>query len=320
MGPEWNALWESVPDRTPFQHPAWLLPWWEAFGDGELRVLVVRQDDTLIGLAPFYLSHRRELRLLGAGLSDYLDALAAPGAERIAAAAISNELERCCSEWTFCGFDNLRDESLLLHVVPPPGVHATTAATEPCPVIELPYSIDALQDRIARKLASHIRYSRRRAERLGGLTVEQVGCQRLQQALSVLFALHGTRWASKGQAGVLSDDAVRRFHRGAAPALDAAGLLRLSCLRIGTRIAAVHYGLRAGDRAFFYLEGFDPEFAALSPGTLAIASAIECAIAEGASTFDFLAGREPYKYRWGGIDRPRWCRHFTRGDRARSGL
>ena len=76
----------------------------------------------------------------------------------------------------------------------------------------------------------------------------------------------------------------------------------------------MHYGLRAGNRAFFYLGGFDPEFGALSVGSLAIAAAMERAIEEGASTFDFLAGREAYKYRWGAVDRPRSCRHITRVD------
>lgn len=309
---EWNALWVSVPHRTPFQHPAWLLPWWDVFGHGELRVLLVRDGDTLIGLAPFYVSPQRELRLLGAGVSDYLDALATPGGERIVAAAISDELEFSHSEWTFCGLDNLRDASLLLRVDPPSGVCVTTAAVDPCPVVELPHSVALLHHRIGPKLASRIRYSRRRAERLGGLTTEHVAPEDLQAALDALFALHGTRWAAKGEAGVLSNDEVREFHRRAAAALEAAGLLRLLSLRIGNRLAAIHYGLHAGDRTFFYLAGFNPDFAALSPGSVAIASAMEDAIEEGASTFDFLGGREAYKYRWGAADCQRWSRHFRR--------
>ena len=314
LGRAWSALWASVPHRTPFQHPAWLLPWWDVFGRGELRVLLVRDADTLIGFAPFYISPQRELRLLGAGVSDYLDALAAPAGERIVAGAISDELESSRSEWTFCGLDNLRDASLLLRVDAPTAVCATTAAVDPCPVVELPESVALLQQRIAPKLASHIRYSRRRAERLGGVTIERVVPQDLHAALDALFALHGTRWAAKGEAGVLSNDEVREFHRRAAAALQAAGLLRLLSVRIGKRIAAIHYGLHAGDRTFFYLGGFNPDFAALSPGSVAIASAMEDAIGEGASTFDFLGGREPYKYRWGAADCQRWSRHFRRDD------
>jgi CelD/BcsL family acetyltransferase involved in cellulose biosynthesis len=313
LRPEWEALWSSVQDRTPFQHPAWLLPWWDVFGRGALRVLLLREDGILTGLAPLYISPECELRLLGAGVSDYLDALAAPGAERNLAAAVSIELESSRADWSFCGFDNLRERSPLLRVDAPSDAAANTMSTDPCPVVRLPDRVDDLANRITPRLASHLRYSRRRAERLGGLTIAQAKEEELQEVLTALFALHGTRWAEKGQGGVLSDADVRRFHRRAAAALQAAGLLRVSVLRLGTRVAAVHYGLRAGDRAFFYLGGFDPEFGALSGGSLAIAAAMERAIAEGASTFDFLAGQEAYKYRWGAVDRPRSCRHITRG-------
>jgi CelD/BcsL family acetyltransferase involved in cellulose biosynthesis len=39
---EWEALWASIPDATPFQHPAWLLPWWRHIGRGTLAAIAVR--------------------------------------------------------------------------------------------------------------------------------------------------------------------------------------------------------------------------------------------------------------------------------------
>jgi CelD/BcsL family acetyltransferase involved in cellulose biosynthesis len=57
-------------------------------------------------------------------------------------------------------------------------------------------------------------------------------------------------------------------------------------------------------RCYYYIGGFDPRFAALGPGTLLIAHAIEQARLEGAAAFDFLRGAEPYKYRWGAASRP----------------
>ena len=37
--------------------------------------------------------------------------------------------------------------------------------------------------------------------------------------------------------------------------------------------------------------------------TLLIAHALEDAVSRGDSEFDFLRGNEPYKYRWGAVDR-----------------
>src|SRR6185437_15341616 len=81
--PEWRALWDSDPHATPFQSPAWLLPWWRQFGQPELTAITIRRRHRLIGLLPFYIyreprSGGRQLLLIGSGTSDYLDGLLAP--------------------------------------------------------------------------------------------------------------------------------------------------------------------------------------------------------------------------------------------------
>jgi CelD/BcsL family acetyltransferase involved in cellulose biosynthesis len=72
----------------------------------------------------------------------------------------------------------------------------------------------------------------------------------------------------------------------------------------------------------FYLSGFDPQWAAFSPGVLLIAHAIEEAIREGQQEFDFLRGNEPYKYLWGAQDSSTWQRTLSHParDAARSDL
>src|SRR5688500_15217931 len=47
--PEWLELWRCTPAATPFQSPAWLLPWWNAFGCGELLTLAIRVQGRLAG-------------------------------------------------------------------------------------------------------------------------------------------------------------------------------------------------------------------------------------------------------------------------------
>ncbi|MFY7954449.1 MAG: GNAT family N-acetyltransferase, partial [Armatimonadaceae bacterium] len=55
---------------------------------------------------------------------------------------------------------------------------------------------------------------------------------------------------------------------------------------------------------FYYLGGFDPDFAKFSPGTVLTAHAIRYAIEnDRSSRFDFLRGNESYKYKWGAVDR-----------------
>jgi CelD/BcsL family acetyltransferase involved in cellulose biosynthesis len=310
---EWDALWTMIPGRTPFQSTAWLLPWWDVFGRGELRVLAVSQDSHLVGLVPLYSSEDGtglELRLIGAGISDYLDLLAAPGAETVVIDALRRFLN-ADADWTAIYFDRVPPGSPLLAMRSPDNVSDVQSRDEPCPVLPLPPDRDVRQ-LLGTRMNKELRYCRRSAERYGAVNVRYTSQANVAGMLSTLFDLHTARWSGKGEAGVLWSEQVRAFHRRAVPALLAAGLLRMHALSVGDETAAVYYGAHAGGRAFFYLGGFHPSFSAISPGKLVVATAIEDAIREHATSFDFLGGQEAYKYEWNAIDQPRFKRHITR--------
>ena len=151
--------------------------------------------------------------------------------------------------------------------------------------------------------------SRHRAERAGGWTVETAEPGTVQDCLAELIRLHQARWTAQGETGVLDSPAVLAFHRQAAPALLAAGVLRLRILRFAGTVAAAILALLAPGRIFFYLSGFDEAHAFVSPGTLLLGEMLEQAMAEGRTEAHFLRGRESYKYAWGGVDRlNRQCR------------
>jgi CelD/BcsL family acetyltransferase involved in cellulose biosynthesis len=69
--------------------------------------------------------------------------------------------------------------------------------------------------------------------------------------------------------------------------------------------------MQMSGRAYFYIGGFNPRFGGVSPGSLVVREAIRCAIGDGAMSFDFLAGQEAYKYRWGAVDRPFFTRWIS---------
>jgi CelD/BcsL family acetyltransferase involved in cellulose biosynthesis len=144
--------------------------------------------------------------------------------------------------------------------------------------------------------------------------VEGASEHNLDELLESLLRLHGSRWSARGGAGVLAPAVVQRAHRETAPALLSLGILRLYGLRLAGHIVASFYGfthLAAGKkRVYYYLGGFDPAFAQLSVGMLVIDHAMREAIRDGAVEFDFLRGREAYKYRWGAKDRLTYRRRF----------
>lgn len=308
LAPAWSALAGRCASATPFQLPEWLLPWWRSFAHGELLVLALRRGGELLALAPLLLEGERgpgrRVTLLGTGNSDHLDVLVDERAGNAARdALLAAVVERLAPE-DRGDFEQLRDCSPLLGAAAPPGWRWERSVVDVCPALRLPAQEEELEAVVPRRLLANLRYARRRAERVGGLVVERATDDNLAPLLEALFALHGARWRERGLPGVLGDRTVRDFHRDVARGMLARGVLRLHALRVGGRVAAVHYGFHLGRRAYYYLGGFDPELAALSAGSLAVEQAVRDAIAEGAEAFDFLRGGEPYKYRWGAVDEP----------------
>jgi CelD/BcsL family acetyltransferase involved in cellulose biosynthesis len=293
---DWWDLFSRAAAPSPFQSPAWLLPWCGALGRGDPMAILLRNNGRLVGVAPFSLANEngeRVLRPLGAGVTDLCEALFAAGMEASCARALLDALQ-AWPGWDRCLWTELPGGSPVLaeaaargHLVEP---------GETAPLLRLPHGRRGPAKTIPRAMARNLSACSKRAEALGGVTIETPDPQIF---LAELYRLHALRWRRAGQDGVLSHPQVRLFHREALPQLAKHGLARVHLLRIGGRVAAAHYGLAAGATHFYYIGGFDPDLKEVGPGHLAVAHAIERAKAEGATAFHFLRGVEAYKRRWG---------------------
>ena len=305
LWPAWEALWKAVPQATPFMAPAWLKPWWGAFGTGRVVIAVRYGANGIIGLLPLYRLGDKLLPM-GVGISDYFDSLLAPDAP----ADTADNLLRAALQATDAlraDLPELPEGARLLNVVTPPGWVAESCSGPPCPVLRL-----NPEPSVPKGMRRDIRQARHRAERAGGWTAERADAATFPARLKELTRLHQARWTGRGEAGVLADPAVLAFHQAAGPELLRAGLLRLEILRLRGQAAAAIYALLAPDRIFFYLSGFDADFAHESPGTILLAHMIKEAAREGRHEAHFLRGGEAYKYAWGGVDRMNTGRSFIR--------
>jgi CelD/BcsL family acetyltransferase involved in cellulose biosynthesis len=315
LAPEWWDLWRRIPSATPFQSPAWLIPWWRIFSPGVLCVITAREAGRLVGLAPFYIEQGvlgRRVLPIGIAVSDYLDVLLDPECANAAAAAVVSHLNSRDIGWYEWELSDLAPDAAAFALPVPFGCTERLQPSVPCPVLALPGDSNLLLHAVSPHKRANLQNAGNRARRRGVLEYVQADSATAPRLFASLIQLHTARWISRGEAGVLSDPRVQQFHREAVRLLFAARLLRLTGLKIAGRIAAVHYGFLHRFRAYSYITGFDPEFSFESPGALLLAHAIEQSIREGAVEFHFLRGKEKYKYDWGATDRWNVRRVFHR--------
>lgn len=304
---EWLAVWSRTCNRTPFQSPAWGLAWLDEFGrDGEMRALVVQHAEQLRAVLPLIRqSGETAFVVAGAGVSDYLGGcfdVDYPGA----AGMLFEHIAKHWPDGSVLQLVGLQPNSALINAhVPEPLVVERTMRRN-CPVLSLPSTAEGLAQTLPAKFANQLEYAKRRLMRDFQVEFVSATSRNWQPLLEALFGLHEKRWNERGESGVLRAPSVQAFHRKVVRAFAQLGILRLHVVYLNHRPSAAFYGFKCGHTTFYYLSGFDPEFAKYSVGSVILDYSIRTAIAEGCTEFNFLRGREAYKYRWGARDTVTW--------------
>ncbi|WP_146616463.1 GNAT family N-acetyltransferase [Kitasatospora sp. SolWspMP-SS2h] len=301
---DWRELVAGDPDGSWFAGPDWVLAWWRTLGAGQPGEVAVwrgpdgRAEAVLpLGTARLRV-HRRApvevpvLTLLGTG----------PGAADHCGPAARPHRRAEVAAWLA---DRARRETLWLPNLDPahaglPPAGARPVARTACPRADLAAGPDRLGSRDFR--AANRRAHRRLAA--AGIDFHWLPPTAARpDLLDDLLRLHRLRRAAAaGGASSFGADRLplhRLLVQGSAPGCGPAFQLA----RRGDEVVGVLYGFRWADRFAYYQTGWDPRFAADSLGTALVDAAIRACAAEGVRTFDFLRGAEPYKYRFGAVDR-----------------
>jgi len=310
MRDEWNDLLDRSATPTIYQTWEWNDAWWRSFGSGKrLRLLQVRDNGALVGIAPFYVSRHlklplRRLALLGTGPSDYLDIIVQDENRHQIILTVIKYLS------SFRGFDlaDLQQQRPASHLLGhldfmedaanSPG-RSVVIEQEPCPYVTLPAHWDEYADSLGKKMRSNLRYHERLLTRsFSNVEITPTNEGRLSADMDAAFTLHQQRWNARLLPGVLLTRRIRDFHMDVARKFLKRGWLRLHTVRLDGRAVASLYCFLFRRRYYYYLGGFAPNLARFSLGTILTARAIKDAIEEKCTEFDFLRGAEPYKYRW----------------------
>src|SRR5690349_21437328 len=209
LSSDWWDLWRRSAEATPFQSPAWLMPWWDVFAPGQLSCLALRDGGKLAALAPLYLeTGPLGLRLLplGIGTSDYCDLLIDPDHAADAPSAIMQALLRL-APWEICEFTELAPNAAALKLDAPASLKMTLSDASSAPVLKLPDRVDELERVVPRLRLRQLKHARKAAAKRGEVAIVIGDEDNSEGLLNDLIRLHAARWNGRGD-GVFADKRV----------------------------------------------------------------------------------------------------------------
>jgi CelD/BcsL family acetyltransferase involved in cellulose biosynthesis len=306
---EWDDLLGRAADPTPFQSYEWQATWWRHHGSGRLWVLVARDNGVIQGLMALHIARYRgtplrQVRFLGAPLSDFQQILAAAGQEETTRQAFLGHLAAHADRWDLCDFaDQRKGTSLATFAEMPPGLKSLLVHHRVCPYIPLDATWEKFVGRLSKNMRTNIGRRRRQVAKQFKAEADLAAPENLRQSMEELFALHNARWRRRGVAGAFAGARIQAFHHEVAALFLARGWLKLHRLRLDGVTRAAFYCFQLGPRVYYYLSGFDLAFSKFSIGNVTMSYAVERAMLDGAREFDLLRGDETYKFAWNAEER-----------------
>jgi CelD/BcsL family acetyltransferase involved in cellulose biosynthesis len=306
---QWRDLARAGEFPTAFSDPAWLLSWWQSFGEQHEPWTFAREGDdgTFQGLALLALGHARFTRQLifAGGSWNGLDTLLClPGGEAEFSRSLIGALVERRERWDVWRAQRLRADSALARILIDGGAELRAAAHDLRlqPFLELPADVESYEARFGSKQRSTQRRKWRKLTALGAQARVIEDRDEARAALAELLALRRARAQEQGQRYKHMDERYERFLQAAVAELLPDGA-RLWTLELDGATLAGRLNLLQGSREHSYLLGLGEGHANLSPGSALELQAIQSAIEQGRTELELGPGRDDYKYRLGGQDR-----------------
>ena len=300
LAEEWSNLTEICGSSTPFQLPEWLLTWWPHFGSGDLQILVFRSAGKLTGVIPCFRhewNEKRQLTLIGSGVSDYLEPAISPPHHAEILEGLSKYLESN-KDWDLCDWQDLSEDTPLRNLRSTRSFQVNLSSDVDCAHVPITTSFDVFMEGRPRGLRRNLRRYSEKARQLATPEFE-VTASADSELFDTLLRLHAERWHKHGEPGMIAANNSTAFLRDVVVEFARRHMLLFFSLRFQEKVVAVILAFRYRNKLFGYLSAFDPELEQLGFGTALLSEALRYAFDNGFESWNFLRGSEPYKFLWG---------------------
>lgn len=315
---DWSALLTSSNCDTIFLQWDWIRTWIEVYLEGdELLCLVVKEDDRIIGLAPFWVARKsfggllklRIIRFLGSTdlCPDHMDIIAeASNAEAVAGAVLDYLYGPLRKEWDIFEYHQVPSESKIMGWLwdwaeaDNRCLRREIRDYSTCPYVELPDEPELLLRFLRSSRKKRLTTTERRLSEEGKL--ELVFCKNaadVTRQIDEMITLHTARWKQKGEGGSFSSPTIQNFHHRVAEKFFEGDRLFLCVLYHDGKPIGSLYGFTVNKTVYYYSIAVERHpNSRVVVGDYLMYHCLKRAIELSCTEFDLLRGAEPYKYLW----------------------
>jgi CelD/BcsL family acetyltransferase involved in cellulose biosynthesis len=327
---EWNDAVQRARIPHPFLRHEWVRSWWDSFqGDRQLHIVIVRDDDRIVGIAPLMRENAvvyglpvRRLALVANDHTPRTDFVVASDENEVYRAiwsSLASEMDR----WDVLQLTQLQGTSRAI-----PAMSGLASAdhlpigtwkSSDSPYLELAGTWEGYWASLSAKFRSNLRNRLTRLTQIGEPALEVLSDKHaIAAACDDAWRLEASGWKDKEGTSIGSDPAVQKFYTLLADRAADRGWLRLLFLTAAGKRIAVSYSAVYDGRLFLLKTGHDHQFHACSPFKLLTYFATQESYARGLREIDFLGDTEPWKQEWTPTVRGHdWLFIFSGSRRAR---
>lgn len=288
-----------------FVLPEWLEVWWQELGsEAELYLRAVRQEETIIGIAPLIIDGKTASILGSVNVCDYLDFVVTPGREEDFFNVLLADLQQ--RGISRLDLRALRPDSVaitdLVNMAQKRNYEVLCQPEDISLDIDLPSTWEEYLTKLDKKQRHEVRRKLRRLSEAGKVDYHLVkDSVSIQGSLDIFFKMFTE--SRQDKANFLTTQ-MESFFKSMVSTMTDVGILRLGILELDELPVAMIIFFDYNNSIYLYNSGYDPRYNSLSVGLLCKVLCIKESIEAGKKRFDFLKGDEAYKYHLGGKEIP----------------
>lgn len=306
---DWNRLLGESGSDNIFLTFEWLTCWWKVFKKNKkLFILLVKEADEIIGIAPFMISKARKffiefgiITFIGMKSSAYGDLIIKRNRSEVLRAILKFLVDKT-TLWDVIVLKQIPEDSPNLSFLKEFEGNSKflweKRNATPCFYIPLKDGWESYFANFSSRERKNFRLHAKKLNEIGEVRFIHYGNngdEDVSKIIPTIIEIFNKRWEAKKKVSPLLLPEKREFIEEVAKCFQKKNWLDLVILKCNGQIVAYILGFCYNRKYWSWNTAFDPDFSKFGPGALILKEVIEYAFKKNLSEFDILQGKHPYK-------------------------